>query len=67
MKYNIKYIVFYAMSKYLDDKSFDDFKKALARKNPKQDRAFASLVKDHFDLEKFKTDPIIWQDIWIYN
>ena len=45
----------------------EKFKKALAKRNPTQDRAFVTLVKKHFNLEVLKDKPIVWQDIWVYN
>lgn len=27
----------------------------------------ANSDKRHFDIERFRTNPVIWQDIWLYN
>jgi len=67
MKYDPKYIIFYAVVKYWSEEQLEKFKKALAKKNPSQNRAFVTVVKKFFDLERLKDNPMAWQDIWVYN
>lgn len=43
------------------------FKKALAKRNPEQNRAFVTLIKKYFELERLRDKPMAWQDIWVYN
>lgn len=28
---------------------------------------FVRIMKKHFDIERWRSSPIIWQDIWLYN
>jgi hypothetical protein len=67
MKYSPRNIIFCAVSKYLDDKTYANVMYEIGRDFPKQDRAFISIIKRHFDFERMKDKPVIWQDIWIYN
>lgn len=67
MKYNPRNIIFCAVSKYLDDKTYKKVLDQIGKEYPKQDRAFISIIKQHFDFEMMKDSPVIIQDIWIYN
>lgn len=67
MKYNPRNIIFCAVSKYLDDKRYRKVLDQIGKEYPKQDRAFISIIKQHFDFELMKDRPVISQDIWIYN
>jgi hypothetical protein len=67
MKYSPRNIIFCAVSRYLDDDTYAKIMNQIGNEYPKQDRAFISILKRHFDFELMKDRPIIWQDIWIYN
>jgi len=28
---------------------------------------FLPTITKHFDIERFRKNPVIWQDIWLYN
>ena len=62
-----RYIIFWAVSNYLSASELDalihDFVKGKGINHPK----FLSIIKKHFDFERFRTDPVFWQDIWLYN
>jgi hypothetical protein len=67
MKHSPRNIIFCAVSKYLDDKTYAKIIYQIGKEFPKQDRAFISIIKQHFDFDLMKDKPVIWQDIWIYN
>ena len=67
MKYSPRNIIFCAVSKYLDDKTYARVMDQIGKEFPQQDRAFISIIKQHFDFDRMKDKPVIWQDIWIYN
>jgi hypothetical protein len=67
MKYSPRNIILCAVSKYTDDKTYAKLMDQIGREFPKQDRAFISIIKQHFDFDRMRDKPVIWQDIWIYN
>lgn len=67
MKYSPRNIIFCAVSKYLDDKTYKKVMDQIGKEFPKQDRAFISIIKQHFDFDLMRDRPVISQDIWIYN
>jgi hypothetical protein len=67
MKYSPRNIIFCAVSKYIDDKTYASVMNQIGKEFPKQDRAFISILRQHFDFDRMKDKPVIWQDIWIYN
>jgi len=67
MKYSPRNIIFCAISKYLDDKTYKKVMDQIGKEFPQQDRKFLTIIKRHFDFELMKDKPVIWQDIWIYN
>lgn len=60
-------IIFWAVSNYLSGSELEalinDFTKGSINKRPK----FLETIARHFDIERFHTDPVFWQDIWLYN
>jgi hypothetical protein len=67
MKYSPRNIIFCAVSKYIEDKTYEKLMDQIGKEFPKQDRAFIGIIKQHFDFELMKDKPVLWQDIWIYN
>lgn len=67
MKYSPRNIIFCAVSKYLDDKTYASLMDQIGKEFPKQDRAFISIIKQHFDFDRMRDNPVLWQDIWIFN
>lgn len=67
MKYSPRNIIFCAISRYLDDKTYSKVLDQIGKEFPKQDRKFLAILKRHFDFELMKDKPYFWQDIWIYN
>lgn len=62
-----RYIIFWAVSNYLSSVELEaliqDFIKGKGISHPK----FLSVIRRHFDFERFRTNPVFWQDIWLYN
>jgi hypothetical protein len=67
MKYSPRNVIFCAVSKYLDNDSYGRLMDQIGKEFPKQDRAFIGIIKQHFDFDRMKDKPVIWQDIWVYN
>lgn len=67
MKYHPRYIISWAVSRYLIDEQIDKLKNNLVKGNLKQDRRFLSEIKKVIDLERLLKNPIIPEDAWIYN
>ena len=67
MKFTPRVIILYAVSHYLNEAEFKNILLELKNENVKQNRKFLVVVKRHFDTDKFKDAPFIWQDIWLYN
>lgn len=67
MKYSPRTIIFCAVSRYLDDATYNTVLDQIGHEYPKQDRKFLAILKQHFDFEIMKDKPYLWQDIWVYN
>ena len=67
IKNSPRYIIFWAVSNYLTESELElliqDFIKGKGINHPR----FLSIIKKHFDFERFRTHPVFWQDIWLYN
>ena len=67
MKYHPNKILQKVIFRYLSD----DEKNALVPKlynikNPNSKQYYNILIKN-FDINRFRVNPLIWQDIWLYN
>lgn len=67
MKYSPRTIIYCAVSRYLNDPTYDRVLDQIGQEFPKQDRKFLAILKQYFDFELMKDKPYLWQDIWIYN
>jgi hypothetical protein len=67
MKYSPRNVIFCAVSKYLNDATYTKVMDQIGKEFPKQDRTFITILRQHFDFERMKDKPVVWQDIWIYN
>lgn len=67
MKFSPRYIIYWAVSRYLTEEQIEQFKKDIVKGNLKQDRRFLSELKKHIDLERLVRNPLIPQDAYIYN
>lgn len=67
MKYTPRYIIYWAVCRYLNEEQTEQLKKNLTKGNLKQDRRFLTEVKKVFDLKVMLHKPYIREDAWIYN
>jgi hypothetical protein len=67
MKHSPRYIIFWAVSNYIDEATEDAILNDLSKYKRLTDRLFLKTIKKHFDIEKFNTSPVTWEDIWLYN
>jgi len=66
MKYDTNYIILKQCLRYLNEEDQIKLKKKLVNLNVKH-KSFLNCLIRNFDIEKLKVNPLIWQDIWIYN
>lgn len=57
----------YAVSKYLSLEEVENIKNECANYEKITDFNFIRAIKKHFDFNRMRTNPFIWQDIWIFN
>jgi hypothetical protein len=50
MRYSPRSIIYVAVSKYIDDKTYTRWMDQIGKEFPKQDRVFISILKQHFDF-----------------
>ena len=67
MKLSIRQIIFIAVSNYLNDTQLDDVRKEIGRKSKWSPNQFIEIFQKHIDLELLRTNPVIKEDILIYN
>lgn len=66
MKRPPNHILFKQALRYLSEEEKMVLTSRLSKLNNEHKPFFKCLVK-HFDVELFRTKPLIWQDIWLYN
>lgn len=67
MKHTPQFIVWWAISRYLTQEEKVILDRELGLIQSKGNIKFNTYIKQRFDIERLRTEPIIWQDIWIYN
>jgi len=66
MKYNPVYIIYTQALNYLCEEERNILNKKLSKYKSYSLPFFKNLLLN-FDIEKFKTNPVIPEDIWLYN
>lgn len=66
MKCPPNYIIFKQSLRYLSDDEQQQLR-AKMRDYVVIRKSFLTNLLKHFDIELFRTSPLIWQDIWLYN
>lgn len=59
-------IIFKQMCKYLNKEEEEKFIKKLSKLKRREGRPFLKNLLKNFDIEVFKDDPLIPEDIWLY-
>lgn len=67
MKLSIRQIIFVAFSNYMSNSQIEDVRKEIGRKLKWSPNQFIQIFQKHFDLELLRTNPVIKEDILIYN
>jgi hypothetical protein len=67
MTYSPKYIVYIAVCNYLSEEELHLLKEDIGKMENKNSKIFLGIIKKHFDIERMRLKPFIWQDVWIYN
>lgn len=67
MKYSPLYIIYSQACKYLSGNELEEFKNKLSKVNNHHGRMFLRTFLQNFDIEVFKDNPLIPEDIWLYN
>jgi len=55
------------IGRYLSESENKAFLAELGRYKKVTSPVFVKIMKKHFDIERWRLSPIIWQDIWLYN
>ena len=66
MKRLPNHILFKQALRYLPEEERIVLTSRLSKFDNEHKPFFKCLIK-HFDIELFRTKPLIWQDIWLYN
>jgi len=66
MKRPPNYILLKQALRYLSEEDKLALTNRLSKLNNKNKPFFNCLIK-YFDIELFRTKPLIWEDIWLYN
>ena len=67
MKYHPNLIIYKVFKRYLSDAEQAKLVKQLNKYKDQRSKHFYNGMLKHFDLEKLRTKPLLWEDIWIYN
>ena len=67
MKLLPRYIIFWAITNYIDEVKQEEIMKEFVTYKKIGDALFMRVINKHFNIEVFRKNPIIWQDIWLYN
>ncbi len=67
MKHSPQFIIWWAISRYLSPVEIEIHKVEMAKLKPMGDLKFITYIKKNFDMERLRSAPLIWKDIWIYN
>lgn len=65
--YSPRFVLMKVLKRYLTEKEFSDFSADLMSTKRLTNPHFMVTLKRHFDIERWKNAPLIWQDIWLYN
>jgi len=66
MKYHPNFIILKQISRYLTKVEQSILSNKLYNQNIKN-KLFLNYITNFFDIERLKNNPLIWQDIWLYN
>ena len=66
LKYEPRQILLWVARNYLTRSKYLDLINDLARSRF-GDVIFLNKYQKHIDIELFRKNPVVWQDIWIYN
>lgn len=55
------------ISRYLNAREYKAFIKELSAFEEVSDPLFVEIMNKHFDIERWRTSPIVKQDLWLYN
>ncbi len=67
MKYHPNLIIYKVFNRYLSENDQAKFEKQLVKYKDRRSKHFYNGMIRHFDIEKLRVEPLLWEDIWIYN
>ena len=67
MKYHPNLIMYKVFSRYLSESDQVKFDKLLSKYKDQRRKYFYNGMLKYFNIEKLRTEPLLWEDIWIYN
>lgn len=67
MKYEPRFIIYWAVCRYLKEGQIDALRNELTKCSMVGDKRSLAIIKKHIDMERLLKNPIIREDAWIYN
>ena len=67
MKYTPRFIIYWAVCRYLSEEEIESLRNNLAKGKLTQDNRFLSEIRKVFDFKRMLINPQIREDAWIYN
>lgn len=67
MKYHPNLIIYKVFRRYLTDEEKSEFDNLRMNYKDLRSKHFYNAMLKFFDVEKLRLEPLLWQDIWLYN
>ena len=67
MNYTPRYVIYYAVCKYLDAATREKLGLALGKSEKITDATFIKIVEQFFDFGIMRDKPRIREDVWLFN
>lgn len=55
------------IKRYLTEQEYKAYMEDLKSQKRITNPVFVKVMNRHFDIERWRTSPVCWQDIWLYN
>lgn len=62
-----RHVIYWAVTNYVSEEVRLQIIADISVYKKLNDRLFLRVIKKHFNISRFKDEPFIWQDIWLYN
>lgn len=62
-----RYVIYWAVTNYVSEAVRQNIIADLTAYKKLNDMLFLRVIYKHFNINRFKDEPFMWQDIWLYN